>query len=154
MAKKLRTLLFLKSTGVLIGEITPDTDDQVMDLTNFYVRDVQIDEEAGEYWFGDYSTGGVQSRMDKPVVTESALKYASNVKVLSEYPVHKQLNILIDMLDKSNVEKTPEFVAMKAFLDQVRDFHQQKKAAYSSNDNAYVWISLEDERAEAAKKNI
>lgn len=154
MAKQLRNLLFLRSTGVLIGEITPDTDESVLDLANFYVKAVHIDEEAGEYWFGDYATGQVQSRLDKPVITESALKFASNVKVLTEYPIHKQLNILIDMLDKSNVEKTPDFIAMKAFLDQVRDFHQQKKAVYSSNDNAYVWISQEQERAEADKKSV
>lgn len=152
MAKQLRKLLFLKSTGVLIGEINHETDHSVMDFSKLYIKDVELDEEAGDYWFGDYATGRVESKLDKPVVTESAVKYATNLRILTEYPIHKQLNILIDMLDKSSLEKTPEFVAMKSYLEQMRTQHQEKCAAFSSDQNAYVWISESQEHTEFAKK--
>ena len=145
--------MFLKSTGVLIGEITDEMDTTVMDLTQLHIKEVMID-EAHEYWFGDFSTGQIQSRLDKPVVTESAVKYATNLKVLAEYPVHKQLNILIDMFDKSSIEKTPEFLAMKQFLDASRSMHQQKIETFASNETAYIFVSQEEEQAQIAKKVV
>ncbi len=152
MAKKLRSLLFLKSTGVLIGEINQETDHSVMDFNKLYVKEVELDEEAGDYWLGDYATGRVASKLDKPIVAESAVKYATNLRILTEYPVHKQLNILIDMLDKSDLVKTPEFIAMKSYLEQMRSQHQEKCATFASDSDAYVWISESQEHAEFAKK--
>ncbi len=152
MAKKLRSLLFLKSTGVLIGEINQETDHSVMDFSKLHVKEVELDEEAGEYWLGDYTTGRIASKLDKPVVSESAVKYATNLRILTEYPIHKQLNILIDMLDKSDLIKTSEFIAMKNYLEQMRNQHQEKCTAFSSDPNAYVWISESQEHDEFAKK--
>jgi len=154
MAKENRKLLFLKSTGILIGEVTADTDASVLDLSKFYVRDVSIDTVNQEYWSGDYATGQVMSRLDKPVVTESTLNYATNLKVLETYSIHKQLNILVDMLDKNATEKTPEFVAMRDFLKAVRQEHLQKVQAYSSNSEAYTWVSKEQENAMLSKKVV
>jgi hypothetical protein len=154
MAKENRKLLFLKSTGVLIGEVTVDTDESVLDLSKFYVRDVSIDTANQEYWSGDYATGQVMSRLDKPVITESTLNYATNLKVLETYSIHKQLNILVDMLDKNSNEKTAEFVAMRDFLKAVRQEHLQKVQAYSSNSEAYTWVSKEQEEAMLSKKVV
>ena len=154
MAKENRKLLFLRSTGVLIGEVTADTDESVLDLSKFYVREVSIDAGNQEYWSGDYATGRVMSRLDKPVVTESTLNYATNLKVLETYSIHKQLNILVDMLDKNATEKTSEFVAMRDFLKAVRHEHLQKVQAYSSNSEAYTWISKEQEEAMLSKKVV
>jgi hypothetical protein len=154
MAKENRKLLFLKSTGVLIGEVTADTDESVLDLSKFYVRAVSIDVANQEYWSGDYATGRVLSRLDKPVITESTLNYATNLKVLETYSIHKQLNILVDMLDKNTNEKTPEFVAMRDFLKAVRQEHLQKVQAYSSNAEAYTWVSKEQEEAMLSKKVV
>jgi hypothetical protein len=154
MAKENRKLLFLKSTGILIGEVTADTDTSVLDLSKFYVRDVSIDTVNQEYWSGDYATGQVMSRLDKPVVTESTLNYATNLKVLETYSIHKQLNILVDMLDKNATEKTPEFVAMRDFLKAVRQEHLQKVQVYSSNSEAYTWVSKEQEATMLSKKVV
>jgi hypothetical protein len=154
MAKENRKLLFLKSTGILIGEVTADTDTSVLDLSKFYVRDVSIDTVNQEYWSGDYATGQVMSRLDKPVITESTLNYATNLKVLETYSIHKQLNILVDMLDKNATEKTPEFVAMRDFLKEVRQEHLQKVQVYSSNSEAYTWVSKEQEATMLSKKVV
>lgn len=151
MAKENRTLLFLKSTGVLIGEITPDTDRTVLDLSQFNVRTVSIDEDVSEYWHGDFENGSVKSRLDKPVIVESMVKYSTNTKILTTYPIHNQINIIIDMLKMSNIEKTPEFIEMVNYLDTEVQKHKTKVANYANNPDAYVWVSSDDE--ENAHKN-
>jgi len=154
MTTQVRKLLFLKSTGVLIGEITEDTDTSVMDLSQFYVKDVEFDVANEEYWYGDYHSGKVRSRNDKAVISESMVRYSTNVKIISKYPIHSQIDIIIDMLAKSNLEKTPEFLELKQYLDAEIHKHNEKVKAFSSNPEAYVWISSEEEQQENAKKII
>jgi hypothetical protein len=154
MTTQVRKLLFLKSTGVLIGEITEDTDVSVMDLSQFYVKDVTFDIANEEYWYGDYSTGEVRSRNDKAVVIESVVKYSTNTKIISKYPIHNQIDIIIDMLAKSNLEKTPEFLELKTYLDVEIQKHKDKLQAFASNSDASVLLSAEDEQQENAKKII
>ena len=154
MTTQVRKLLFLKSTGVLIGEITEDTDISVMDFSQFYVKDVTFNIANEEYWYGDYSTGEVRSRNDKAVVIESVVKYSTNTKIISKYPIHNQIDIIIDMLAKSNLEKTPEFLELKTYLDVEIQKHKDKLQAFASNTDAYVFLSAEEEQQENAKKII
>lgn len=154
MTKKIRKLLFLKSTGVLIGEITVDTDTSILDLTQFLVKEVAISEENEEYWYGDYISGEIKSRIDKCVITESAIKYSTNTKIISKYPIHNQIDIIIDMLANSDLEKTPEFSQLKTYLETEIQMHKDKIQVYSDNPEAYVWISAEAEQQENAKKII
>jgi hypothetical protein len=145
MAKQTRELLFIKNTGALIGELTTDNDRSKLDLEKFKTKVVEFDEEKGEYWYGDYSTGEVRARIDKPVITESHIRYNTNVEVLSKYPIHTQLNIIIDMLAQLDIEKTEKFLELKEFLDLARTNYQEQKSSYASNPTAYTWVSLEDE---------
>lgn len=154
MAKQTRTLLFLKSTGALIGEITADTEQSALDLTQFHVKTISIADDGSEFWQGDYYTGGVVSRNDRPIVAESVLKYNTNVKILTEYPVHTQVNIIIDMLRNAGLPRTAEFDELCDYLDTVRAEHKQKVAKYSGNPEAYVWYSYEQELADLKKKII
>lgn len=144
-------LLFLKSTGVYLGEIPQDTDKSKLDLTNFLVKTVDIDPTRGDYWYGDFATGEIRSKADKPLITESYIRYNTNITVLEKFPIHTQLNIIIDMLAQSNIEKTPKFTELKEYLDVVRAQYQEQKQAYENNTEAYTWISLEEEK-EIAKK--
>lgn len=152
MAKMKKQLLFSKSTGVMIGEIDESTDTSSLNLHGFDIKNVEIDET--EYWHGDFATGKILSRVEKPVILESMIRYSSNVKALTEWPIHKQLNVLIDMLDKSAMEKTTEFVEMKAFLDKIRQEHKEKVEIYSKNSEAYTWVSQEEESLQISKKTI
>ena len=154
MAKKIRELLFLKSTGVLIGEITDEVDTSVMDLSQFLTKQVEIDEENGEYWHGDFNNGSVKSRFEKPVISESQVRYFTNLKALEQYPIHKQINVIIDMLDKSGIPQTDDFMKMKEFLEAVREEHNEKISVYSNNPNIYTWMSASDEYDLASKKVI
>jgi hypothetical protein len=152
MAKVTRNLLFIKDSGVLIGELPVDADNSAFNLDKFVVKPVEIDHEEGEYWYGDYTTGEIRARTDKPLITESFVKYNTNAEILNEYPLHKQLNILIDMLDKNATVKTDEFVAFKNYLDAARANHTEQVNAYASNPSAYTWISVEEEKAIIEKK--
>jgi hypothetical protein len=152
MAKQSRELLFLKSTGVFIGELTSDNDKSKLDLTKFDTKIVELDESLGEYWYGDFASGEIRARTDKPVITESYVRYTTNVTVLDKYPIHSQLNIIIDMLAQSDIPKTEKFTEMKEFLDTIRATHQEQIAAYSTNTNAYTWVSLEEEKNTTSKK--
>lgn len=152
MAKISRELLFIKNSGVLIGEITADTDRSSLNLDSFLVKTVELDEDAGDYWYGDYATGEVRSRSEKPVITESYVKYNTNVSILTEYPIHKQLNIIIDMLDKSDIAKTSEFTALKEFLEAAKQNHRDQISSYSSNTAAFTFVSEEEEKEIIAKK--
>lgn len=154
MTKQVRELLFLKDTGGLIGEITSEMNRDALVLDRFLIKSVEIDEDAGEYWYGDYSTGEIRSRSDKPVITETYVKYTTNVTILTEYPIHKQLNILIDMLANSDIPKTSEFTAMKEFLDAARQNHADQLESYSSNPSAFTYISQAEEQEMIDKKQI
>lgn len=152
MAKENVDLLFIKSSGVFIGVLTSETDTSVLDFSQFIVKSVEMDIAAGDFWYGDAFTGEVRSRQDKPVVTESFLRYKTNLTILKEYPIHTQLNILIDMIDKNATVKTPDFEAFKLFLQQMRDTHNEKINYYSSNPEIYTWVSQEEEDAVAEAK--
>ena len=66
--------------------------------------------------------------------------------------MHKQLNIIIDMLDRMWGSKTDEFTEMKAFIDEIVSEHREKKRVYSSNPDVYRWISQQEEAELAIKK--
>jgi len=155
MAKENRRLLFLKSTGVLIGEITNKTPTNFMDLTQFNILDIEIDEESGEYFHGDYSQWEIRNYNIKPVITESVVKYGANVKILDQYPIHKQLNIIIDVLRANEtVIKTDAFNEMINFLDTQRAIYQQKVSSFQ-NSEAFHWISEDEEEAiKRAKRGV
>lgn len=153
MAKELRELIFLKSTGALIGEVTSDTPrNEEAFQSKFNIKSIDIDEDAGEFWYGDYQSGEIRNRFDKPIISESLVKYGTNQKIIDKYPVHKQINILIAVIRANpSLNLTPEFQEMINFLDAQRNKHSQKLTNYSNTD-AYHWVSTAEEQAEIEKK--
>jgi hypothetical protein len=152
MAKVARDLLFIKSTGVLIGELGPETDRESLNFEKFLIKSVELDPELGEYWYGDHDTGEIRSKVEKPVVTESYIKFDSNMVVHAHYPIHKQINIIIDMLDQSGLPKTEAFTRLKEYIDKVKAQHLEQITAYSSHPEAYTWVSEEEEHDIIDKK--
>jgi hypothetical protein len=53
------------------------------------------------------------------------------------------------MLDASDVPNTPEFTAMKAFIDAAKANLDEKITAYSTNSDAYTFVSTDDDKAQA-----
>ena len=109
MAVEKKTFLFNKRNGVMMVNLTeslkrtPNIMEQI-DMTKFDVKEVEFDNET-HYWQGDYETGSVKAMVEGQVkVKETEVHYAANIRVLEEYPIHKQLNIIIEMLDQSDIQ--------------------------------------------------
>lgn len=151
--KQNKILLFSKSNDVLVAELDADTPTSGLDLSLFNVKTVSMNAENGEYWYGDYTTGEVRAREDKPLIQESWLKYQTNVKILEKYPIHSQLNLIIDMIDSNLSNKTPEWTEFKLFLDRMKDEHKQQITVYSSQSDVYTFISEEEEITNAKKRS-
>ena len=82
------------------------------------------------------------------------IKYSTNTKILTTYPIHNQVNIIIDMLKQSGIPQTADFTNMVAYLDAEIQKHKDKIASYSSNSDAYVWVSSAEEEAEYKRKKV
>jgi len=145
MALETKHLIFIKPTGKLVAMMPGDTDISNIDLSKFDTKTVEFDQEAGEYYNGDYETGSVQSRDEKPLVQENTLKYNTNVKILNEYSIHKQLSIIIDMLDKSDIPNTDAFTEMKKFIDDAVIDLKEKTEVYKNNPTAYTFVSSDED---------
>ena len=149
MANETKHLIFIKPGGQLVAMMSEDTDISAIDNTKFDIKTIEFDMEEGEYWHGDYATGEIKSKLDKPVVNEALLKYNTNVKILEQYSIHKQLNIIIDMLDASDIPNTDEFTAMKAFIDAAKADLNTKIATYQASPETYTFVSVENDIAHA-----
>ena len=133
------TLLFNKKNGVLIGKIDSKLGEN-LDSDKFIAKKVLMG--PNEYYFGDYETGKVISTDEKPYISEKDIRFYATADILGQYPYHKQLNIVIDMLEKSNIEKTPEFQQMIDVLKPLRDRANQQMKAFK-NSNAFSYYSEE-----------
>lgn len=154
MALETKHLIFIKPSGKLIAMMPEDTDISTIDRTKFDIKTLEFDAYAGQYYHGDYQTGDIKSKADKPLVNESTLKYNTNVKILNEYSIHKQLSIIIDMLDKSDIPNTDEFTTMVDFINSAVSNLKEKTKVYKDNPNTYTFVSKDDDaaHAEAVKK--
>ena len=149
MATVTKKLIFIKPGGQLVAMMDSDQDISSINTEKFSIKTVELDLDQGEYWLGDYDNGSIQKKTDKPVVLESAVKFNTNVKILEQYPVHQQLNIIIDMLAQSDIPQTAEFTAMKEFIDTARTTHQAAISQYKNNPDTYTFVSSEDDDAQA-----
>lgn len=150
MATEQKHLLFIKGSGTLIAMMDAEADISGINTETFDIRTVDLDLDEGEFWHGDFNTGEIRKKGEKPLILESQLKYNTNAKILEEYPIHKQLNIIIDMLANSDITKTPEFTALKEYLDAARTNHNDQVSAYASNPGAYTFVSTDDDKAQAS----
>ena len=83
-------------------------------------------------------------------VKETEVHYAANIRVLEEYPIHKQLNIIIEMLDQSDIPNTEKFTALKDHIATVKAETKEQKKVYAE-DPGYDYVTIEDEMAVAEK---
>lgn len=142
------TLLFNKTNGILIGKIDPSIDVSKIDKEKFVTKTVSMG--TNEYYFGDYNSGKIVSSDEKPYISEKDIRFYASSDIIGLYPFHKQLNIIIDMLEKSNLEKTPEFNQMLDIMKPLREKANQQMKAYK-NSNAFSYYSEEHDK-ELVKK--
>jgi len=145
MAEKSMTLMFNKSNGILIGgfETTEAPNDF---LQNVRYKTLVYDPDTHAY-VGDYASGIVMPipEDDNTTIEEDVLDYNVAENILAEYPIYKQLNIIIDVLHRnSDVEKTKEFLQMMSFIEDQREQNKARKEVYKDPNTPYNYVSKED----------
>ena len=149
--KEKQNLMFNKKTGVLIGALPDTTPTANLDLSKFVLKEIEAD-PINEFWEGDYKTGRIKAVDEKPRFMEVGVNVATQDAIEGKYPLHKQMNILIDMVNKSDMPNTPEFTEMMEHIRDQIDLGKQKKKKYKESD-AFDYVS-EDDIQEFAKKAV
>ena len=149
-----KTFLFNAKNGVMVADLTEtlkDTPDvmQNLDVSKFKIKEVEFDNTT-HYWDGDHDTGSVKPMHDKPIIYERAVNASANMRVLEKWPLHKQINAIIEMLDAADIPNTPKITELKAHIDTIKEETKQMKKTYE-DDDAYVYIKIADEIAKAEK---
>ena len=154
MAMERKTFLFNAKNGVFTADLTetlkatPDVMNN-LDLTKFKVKEVDFDNTT-HYWDGDYDTGSVKPMHDKQIIYERAVNTSANMRVLEKWPLHKQINAIIEMLDAADIPNTPKITELKAHIDTIKQETIEMKKVYEEDD-AYEYIKVADEIAKADK---
>ena len=94
---------------------------------------------ATHYYWGDFSTGTIRSLNEQPIIEEVVLDTIINKDILARYPIHTQLNIIADCIEKSGIPLTPEFQEMRSWIEQKVENHNSAIDAYTANPNIYSW---------------
>ena len=141
MAMEKKTFLFNAKNGVMVADLTEtlkDTPDvmQNLDVSKFKIKEVEFDNTT-HYWDGDHDTGSVKPMHDKPIIYERAVNASANMRVLEKWPLHKQINAIIEMLDAAEIPNTPKITELKAHIDTIKEETKQMKKVYE-DDDAYV----------------
>lgn len=154
MAVEKKTFLFNKKNGVMMVNLTdslkrtPNIMEQI-DMTKFNVKEVEFDNTT-HYWEGDYDTGSVKPMHDKQIIYERAVNTSANLRVLEKWPLHKQINAIIEMLDAADIPNTPKITELKEHIDAIKQETIEMKKVYEEDD-AYEYIKVADEIAKADK---
>ena len=154
MAIEKKTFLFNAKNGAFTANLTETLKENQfimdsLDLTKFKVKEVEFDNTT-HYWDGDYDTGSVKPMHDKPIVKESEVNYNANIRVLEEFPLHKQLNIIIEMLDQADIPNTENLTKLKEHIEAIKQEAIEQKKVYAE-DSAFEYVSIDSEIAKADK---
>ena len=124
MAMERKTFLFNAKNGVFTADLTdtlkttPDVMNS-LDLSKFKLKEVDFDNTT-HYWDGDYDTGSVKPMHDKQIIYERAVNTSANIRVLEKWPLHKQINALIEMLDQADIPNTPKITELKEHIEAIK----------------------------------
>ena len=129
-------------------KMTPDVMNS-LDTSKFNIKEVEFDNST-HYWEGDYDTGSVKPMHDKQIIYERAVNTSANVRVLEKWPLHKQINAIIEMLDQADIPNTPKITALKEHIEAIKQETIEMKKVYEEDD-AYEYIKVADEIAKADK---
>jgi hypothetical protein len=98
-----------------------------------------VEINANQYYWGNYATGSVVDKHDMPLIDELAIDTLINKEILSNYPVHSQLNILAECLEQAGIPLTADFIEMRRFIKQKAENHNNAKQTYKDNPDIYAF---------------
>ena len=141
MAKEKFKLMFNTKNGALLGHLPKGMSTFGLNPDEVKVKTVEYDPDT-EVFIGTLTEGGVKKIADvdegKAFIDEEVLNAGIADKIHQKYPMHKQLNIIIDMLDKCDYPNTPEFAEMIQYIKDLREMNKARKEQYKESD-AYFY---------------
>ena len=154
MAKEKFRLMFNAKNGTLLGHLPKGMDTFGLDPAEVSIRTVKYDPDH-EVFIGTYAEGKVVKISDaddgKAFIDEEVLNAGVQDDIAEKYPMHKQLNIIIDMLDKCDYPNTPEFTEMVEYIKDLREMNKSRKDQYKSSD-AYFFADKELSKLDRKKR--
>lgn len=129
--------MFNAKNGALLGHLPKGMDTFGLDPDEVKIKTVEYDPDK-EIYIGTLTEGGVKKIADlddgKAFIDEEVLNAGIADEIHQKYPMHKQLNIIIDMLDKCDYPNTPEFAEMVAYIKDLREMNKARKEQFKSSD--------------------
>jgi len=140
-------LMFNKSNGELIGNLPEGTKVKGLNGKEVMTKVVEYDPDT-HFYNGTFHDGKVEPMADYvaevPVIEEDVLDRNVAGNIEGEYPIYKQLNIIIEMLNQSSVPNTAEFTAMYNYIKDERERNSARKEVYKDPSSPYIYVSKED----------
>jgi len=141
MAKEKFKMMFNAKNGALLGHLPKGMSTFGLNPDEVKVKNVEYDPDT-EIYIGTLTEGGVKKIADldsgKAFIDEEVLNANTADSIHQKYTMHKQLNIIIDMLDKCEYPNTPEFAEMVSYIKDLRERNKASKKVYEESD-AYVY---------------
>lgn len=140
-------LFFEKKSGEFVGVLESQDIADNINKNMFITKEVFL--KPNEYWEGNYKDGKIYNRKIVPLVYEQNLLDEAYAEILSPYPLYKQINIIINMLEKNiAIQKTDEFVEMVNFIKNKKVKLKQKIKHLSSDKKAFNFVRIQDETSD------
>ena len=159
MSKQKFIVTFNKITGVRTGQFSWHEGMEVDKVIRTKFHDykiVELDPKKEEY-VGTLQDGKVVSKKELPQpIPEEYIDTTCKSKILTRYPVGKQINIIRKVVHKlaaaANLsgEEMDELNLMVEFIDTTLANNAERKEFYNSNPE-YHYVSKEDEKARLSK---
>lgn len=145
---------FNKLNKVFITVLGMVEDIALLNHDHYLYREIMID-EANEKVVGNYDSYQIVPIAEQPTeILEDQLNILARQKIISEYPVARQLNVISELLERMADSAGIECEALKTMNDYIREVRQAnllRKGFYES-DPDYQYISNEKfEQLEALK---
>lgn len=150
-----RIIQFNKLTREFITVLSPVEDMSYLNHTNYVYSDEVMIDEDNEVVVGNADSWEITAIADLPFeVKEDDLNTLARERIMKNYPLESQLNILGDVLEKvaeANAIECEDLKAMNDFIDEVRRVNKLRKEYYA-NSEEFNYISTEDFESTLLKK--
>jgi hypothetical protein len=141
-------LFFEKKTGEFAGVLESQEIADNINKDIFVIKEVFL--KPNEYWEGNYKDGKIFNRKIVPLVYEQNLLDETYAEILASYPLYKQINVIIDMLEKNiAIQKTDEFTEMVNFIKNRKVKLKQKIKHLSTDKKAFNFIRIQNETSDS-----
>lgn len=144
-------IIFSKQTGNIYGKLSDESLLENIDREKFDIKEIEFG--PNDYYLGNYSDGKLYNNIEKPLVYESKLKEDLYNDILKEWPLYKQINAIIEVIDANeNIVKPEKYTAFSKFLKKAK-FILNNKIEVLKESAAFNFVSIEQQLAAYGKES-